>query len=66
MNRILAGMQLLSTYDPNFDTCAIHDQFFVYSQKFNSLRDEDKKMLHEWGWFLDDNVCDQSSWSHYT
>ncbi len=67
MNRILAGMQLLSTYDPDFDTCAQHDIFYVYSKKFNNLRDEDKKMLDEWGWYIDrENNTDLSSWYHYT
>jgi hypothetical protein len=33
MNPVLAGLQIFAIYDPDFQTAAEHDEFFVYGFK---------------------------------
>jgi hypothetical protein len=57
MNSILAGLQIFSIYDPDFNTCAEHDIFYVYSNKIDKrfIASEIVEKLQELGWRYSNN-----------
>lgn len=63
MNEILAGMQLLAKYKPDFEVSAQHDQIWV-GPEYILVSAEDAKNLYDLGWFVDSAI--DNSWTHLT
>lgn len=63
MNKILAGLQLIAIYDPDFDTCAEHDEFFVKHKEDVRMSDEDSNQMEKFGWRRGESHC---YWSIFT
>ncbi len=60
MNKILAGLQILATYSPDFEMAAEHDQIWAGHTDQIKMSSEDLEQMRKMGWFID-----MDSWSHY-
>lgn len=63
MNNILAGMQILAKYNPDFEVAAQHDQIWI-GPGLIQVSSEDKKILEDLNWFVDSEI--DESWTHFT
>ena len=59
MNKVLAGLQIIATYDEDFELCAEHDE--VFAGVGIEMSEEDQKKMEDldWSW-------DEESWHHFT
>lgn len=62
MNKILAGMQIIAKYNPDFHVSAEHDQIWV-GPGFIQVSAEDAKNLDDLDWFVDNQI--DNSWTHF-
>lgn len=59
MLQIIRGLQILSTYEPNGECAAEHDE--IYAKAPKKVSPEHAKELDDLGWFWTD---DYESWCH--
>jgi len=58
--KVAQGISILSKY-PGLEVAAEHDQFYFGPSDDSLVLDEDKKLLEDLGWFLDEGF----GWSRF-